>query len=560
MTRRPLFPGLRTTLSLTSVVLALASSGCTALLGSPDDAGEGEEGAVENLPLSAAPSDLRRLGKLELGNSVRALLPALPGDAHPAADVPKDNNVALAFSLPGTVSEIEVKRFMDLGEEVLTRLGANAPSSSVVCGGDEATCARDFVADFAGRAFRRPATPGEVDDLMVLYDKLRTDPEMAFGFAEALDVLVEAILQSPGFLYRWERGPRAPQVEGELVKYDSYEMASRLSYFLWNTMPDEELLVAAQNDELATPDQVEAQTRRMIADARFDQTLGDFATQWLELSELPTILKDTNVYPAFVPGLGQAMLDEARAFVRDVFRSSSPTLDSLLHSTASRVSPELANFYGVAPSADGVVDLGPAGRQGILMQSGFLAAKGNSYRTSPVRRGKLVLNRLLCIDVPPPPPNAVLELPPPDPNLTLREQMAEHAASPGCATCHETMDPLGFAFEHFDGAGSYRELEGNLPIDATGSLEMGGDTWSFDGAPALIDELAKSREVHDCFARQWLRYALDRFEQPEEKGAVTALLNAHEESGLDWSELLVEITRSKPFSHRALRAGEVTTP
>lgn len=551
------------------VALALSLLGCTGELRTPEARGvddtpppgsRGVDAEGKPLPITAAATNLRRLGRVELNHSVHALLPDLPSDFDAGADVPEDNHVELAFALPGTVSEVEVKRFSDLAEEAIARLAQQSPGAQFNCAADEATCAREFVSEFTERAFRRPAMPTEIDDLMALYEKLRSDPEVTFEFGETLNILVEALLQSPGFLYRWERGPQGPEMDGELVKFDSFEMASRLSYFLWNSVPDEALLAEARAGGLRGADSLEVQTRRMIADAKFDSALTDFVTQWLELSDLPDVVKDAGVYPRFSQGLGQAMLDEAQNVALDVFRSDDPSLSHLLTTEHTRVSPELADYYGVTVTADGSASLAGTGRKGILMQGGFLTAKGNSYRTSPVRRGKLILNRLLCENVPPPPPDAVVDLPAADPNLTLRQQMDLHASSPSCRNCHNTMDPLGLAFEHFDGAGAYRELEGTLAIDSSGTLSYGNIEWSFDDATGLVDALIEEQKVTDCFARQWVRYALDRFEQKDEAGAVAQILDAHEQSGSTLPELLVAITQSKPFTHRALRDGEVPAP
>jgi hypothetical protein len=189
-----------------------------------------------------------------------------------------------------------------------------------------------------------------------------------------------------------------------------------------------------------------------------------------------------------------------------------------------------------------------------------MSVKGNSYRTSPVRRGKFIVNRLLCQSVPPPPPNVVPDLPPPDPTKTLREQMAMHRDNPVCASCHDRMDNLGFAFEHFDGAGNYRETENDRAIDASGSTQLDGATLQFRDATELVGALAKSPEVQACFARQWLRYALDRFEQDEDSAAVDRLVKSYANEGLDTRKLLVDITREMPFSHRALAEGEEFEP
>ena len=519
-----------------------------------DPAGKAGPGAT------AGESPLRRLAKSELANTFRALLPALPENFDPAADLPNDNGIELGFALPGTVSDLEVKRFMDLAEAALTALGTAAPSAQYDCAGaDETACARAFVEQFGKRAFRRPLATVEVDDLMALYTKLRTDPEMNYGFRDALGVVSEAMLQSPGFLYRWERGLSAPLVDGTLVKFDDYEMASRLAYFIWNSMPDDALFELADASSLRTPEQVADQARRLLADPRADEALGDFITQWLELGPLLGAVKDTEAYPDFTPELRASMLAETLAFSREVLRGPAPTFVSLLTANYTFADTALAGYYGVSADSAGRVDLTGTERLGLLTQAALLTVKGNSYRTSPVRRGKFILNRLLCSSVAPPPPDVVPELPPPDPTKTLREQMAAHRESDACAGCHAVMDSLGFAFEHFDGAGKYRELEAGRSIDASGSVDLDGATVSFGNARELVSALANSPETRSCFTRQWLRYALDRFEQPADSAATAHVASFYESASLDTRNLVVEITRTLPFTHRAPAEGEVIT-
>jgi hypothetical protein len=543
-----------------------ATAGANAV-GGASSAGSPGTATTAN-PDGSAPHDatvgqnpLRRLGKLELMHTVRALLPTLPASFDVSAGLPEDNAIQLAFSLPGTVSDVEVKRFMDLAEASAKALAATSPGTTFDCAGaDEPTCARAFIASFGKRAFRRPVDKAEVDDLFALYQKLRTDPDMAYDFRGALGVLVEAVLQSPGFIYRWERGLQAPQADGALVKLDDYEVASRLSYFIWNSMPDDELMVAAAAGQLSAPDEIAAQAQRLLADPRADETLGDFVSQWLELGNLPSLIKDKNAFPDFNAQLATSMANETLAFTHDVLRGSSPTFTSLLTAKYTFVDPALAKYYGVAADGTGRVDLSANPRLGLLTQASLMAAKGNSYRTSPVRRGKFIINRLLCTVVPPPPPNVVPELPPPNPMLTVRQQMAEHRSSPACASCHTQMDALGFAFEHFDGAGKQRELDGKNAIDSSGSVQLDGATLSFANASELSTGLSKSATAQHCFARQWLRYAIDRFEQDADSSATKSIENSYSQGGLDTRALIVAITRTLPFTHRAPAPGEVLAP
>jgi hypothetical protein len=254
------------------------------------------------------------------------------------------------------------------------------------------------------------------------------------------------------------------------------------------------------------------------------------------------------------------MQAETLAFTRDVLRGPAPTFTSLLTANYTIAQPALAQYYGVAINASGHADLSGTGRLGLLTQASVMSVKGNSYRTSPVRRGKFVLNRMLCSSVPPPPANVVPDLPPPDKNKTVREQMADHRTNPTCAACHDTMDPLGFAFEHFDGAGKFRDLDGTQAIDTSGSFELDGAPVSFKDAAELAKLLAASPEAQHCFTRQWLRYALDRFEQDADGAAAKYLEDGYVAAGLDTRKLVVDVTRTLPFSHRAPAEGEVLTP
>ncbi|HET6279557.1 MAG TPA: DUF1592 domain-containing protein [Polyangia bacterium] len=534
--------------------------------------GSGDSGAGTAIPTAnpngqapvgatVGPTALRRLSRQELMNTLGDLFPTLPAGFGATLDIPDDNSVAMAFSLPGSVSDLEVKRFMDMAEATMTALGTNQPGKQLACGTmDDTTCVRGFVTSFGKRAFRRPLDAAEIDDLMALYSKLRTDAELTYPRIDAVTLLAQAILQAPGFLYHWERGLAPPQMDGKLVKFDNYEMASRLSYFLWNSMPDAALMAAADANGLASPSDVAAQAKRLLDSPRADQTLADFITQWLELGPLATSIKDADAYPTFKAPLLDSMRDETVKFSRDVLRGPAPSFANLLTARYTFVDPALASYYGVTAGAGGRVDLTPTGRMGLLTQGALMAVKGNSYRTSPVRRGKFILNRLLCVDVPPPPPDVAPDLQALDPSKTLREQMAEHRSNPRCAACHDVMDPLGYAFERFDGAGKYRSDDHGQAIDSSGTISLDGATVAFNDAVGLAAALAKSPQARDCFTRQWLRYALGRFEQDADQGAVAHLKTFYASPDFNTRDLIVEITRTLPFSHRAVAEGEGVGP
>jgi len=364
-------------------------------------------------------------------------------------------------------------------------------------------CARAFIIDFGQRAFRRPLLDDEVDRYHAIYSA--SEPED--GFDEAIGWVITGLLQSPHFLYRSELG--AP--DGARYALSDWEIASELSYLLWDTMPDDALFAAAASGALSAD--IDSQVERMLADPRADGIFPDFVQQWLALESLEYTPRDELIYPELTPEIRVAMRGEVVRLVADV-AASGGSLADLLTATHSFQTDELAAFYGVSPPAGSPdtggfkrQDLTGTGTEGLLNRGAVMTVYARPTGSSPVHRGLVVRERLLCQELPPPPPDVDTTPPTVDPTLTTREQYAMHATNPECAGCHETIDPIGFAFEHFDGVGRWRDTENGLTIDATGEiLQSESSDGRFDGSVALGEHLAVSVDVRACYLRMWTAY------------------------------------------------------
>jgi hypothetical protein len=394
------------------------------------------------------------------------------------------------------------------------------------------------LARLADRAWRRPAEPDEVDRLMALVTTILSE---GGTFDEALKYGMMSILVSPHFVYRVETVPDPTSTEP--VELDDYEVASRLSYFLWSSMPDDELLAAAAAGELSTPDQIEAQVRRMIADPKAAALVDNFGGQWLFIRGVDDAVKDPIAYPGFDDALRASMKEEMRRFF-DSFVHSERDMRELLTATEGEIDEVLAEHYG-APGVTGwqQVDLASLDRGGILGQAGLLTVESYPARTSPVIRGKFVLGQLLC-DEPPPPPPGVEGL---DENIdaqTLREQLEQHREDPTCASCHVVMDELGFALEHFDATGAWRDEDRGFPIDALGMLP---DGTSFYGAREMSDVIAQDPRFPLCMVEKLYTYALGRVPTNTDNPYIDEVEQQFAAQGYTFEALAVAIARSDAF-------------
>jgi hypothetical protein len=337
-------------------------------------------------------------------------------------------------------------------------------------GVDDAKCFESFVRSFGAKAFRRPLTQDEITRYTGLSSELAAltgDPE------QALEATLSAFLQSPNFLYLAEAGAPDPD-HSDRYRFDDYEMASRLSYFLLNDMPDAALIDAAASGALLDTDGIAAEVTRLLALPAAHDAVRAFFASLLSLDNLDTLSRPVEVFPAFTPTLGPAMKEETLLGIDDLVFERDADYRTLFDRKETFVNAELAALYGVpAPDTDGFARVAlPAstGRAGLFAQAGVLAARDHGDQTSPTRRGLFILTRLICQKLPLMPPANLTIPPPPTGKLTARQRLEEHAKNDVCAGCHRTMDPVGLSLEHFDAMGVYRETDHDMPIDDTGEI------------------------------------------------------------------------------------------
>jgi hypothetical protein len=544
----------RSSLLLTTVFL-LSCSGAIGGAGGGGDERAVNDNVAESLCVVDTP--IRRLTRFEYNNTVRDLLgdTSNPADAlPPEEEVAGFNNQAAAL----TSSDLLIEQYMKVAEGVGARavldMNALLPDCDPGLEGDDA-CALSFIRDFGVRAFRRPLSQVETDRLKSLFDWAIGDADLG-RFQDGIQVVIEAALQSPSFLYRPELGGEDP-VEGDVVPFTSWEMATKLSYMLWNTMPDAELFAAAEADALTTKDQIAAQATRMLDDAKARDLIRNFHTQWLLLTHLDSVTKDTNVYPDFSGSLRPLWTEEIQAFVEHVILEGDGSLQTLLTADYSFMNEELAGFYGddVLDSVAGPefrqVQLDPERRGGLLTTAGLMATHANVNQSSPVFRGKFVREQLMCNTLPLPPNDLVIEPPELDPTKTTKEQFEEIGANPACAGCHTLMNPIGFIFEHYDGVGQWRDQQNGIPIDAVGEVVQTDDIdGEYDGALEFAAALADSTQVQECVSSQWFRFAYNRTVTAEDSCSVEQLNDVFRASDFNVRALLGALTQTNAFLYR----------
>jgi len=518
--------------------------------------GTAGDGALATCPTTAAtPTPLRRLTKFEYANTARNLLGV---DTTPVNDLPADevtegfNNNAGVL----TVSSLHAEKYVLVSEALAKAAVKNLSTLTGGCNtttkGEDA-CATEFANSFGRRAFRRAVTDQDRQMLMAAYTAGKTGG----SYAEGIEVMVRAALQSAHFLYRLETtapaNPSAP-----LVPISQYELATRLSFLIWAAGPDDALLDAAGRGELADKAAVATKARAMLADPKARVAITDFYNQWLGTSRLDIMTKSTSLFPQYSDAVRDAMKAETPAFVEYVLWSGDHKLSTLLTSPTAFVSSALAPIYGVSTtSATPQMMSLPAAqaRAGILTQASFLAVQAHPDQTSPVLRGKFVRTKLMCQTVPPPPMDVDITPPSVTSAPTARDRFTAHESAGGsCINCHQLMDPIGFAFESFDAIGKYRTTENGATINLAGNILAATDTslnGTFTGVKELATKLAASDQVRDCVATQWFRYSTGRTEEVPDGCSLTTLQDAFGASGGDLGELVVAMTQTDAFWYRA---------
>jgi mono/diheme cytochrome c family protein len=424
-----------------------------------------------------------------------------------------------------------------------------------------AEVARAVVERFATHAFRRPVAPGEVARLVKFVDLAEQNGE---SFERGVQVAVQAVLVSPHFLFRVELDQRpqrrTPSAAGQpdVFPISDFELASRLTYFLWSSMPDDELFRIAQAGRLRQGDELEKQVRRMLRDPKAQALVENFVGQWLQTRNLKTVNPDRGRFPAFDEALRSAMRKETELYFGSIIRDDRSILD-VIDADYTFVNERLAKHYGIAGVKGDQfrkVKLTDGVRGGVLTQASVLTVTSNPTRTSPVKRGKWILEQIL--GTPPPPPPS--EVPPLADDKkgplkgTLRVRMEQHRANPSCASCHAKMDPLGFGFENFDAVGAWRDRDGGDPVDPSGELPSGQ---KFRG-PKELKQILKSRknDVTRCLAEKLLTYALGRGVEYYDTCALDAIVEGTAGGGYKFSRLVVEVVKSDPFQKRKGRGSD----
>jgi hypothetical protein len=501
----------------------------------------------------AGPYPLARLTRPEYVNTLRDLS---SGQVQVAPDdLPADAKGTSGFTSDVTVSQVEVDQLLGVAlasaPGVLKGLRAQFPCDASTKSED--LCAADFVNRAGQLVYRRPLDSVESTALVAQYKSARTD--LGDSYDDALRVLTETMLMSPSFLYRWELGYASPQVEASLVRFNGYEVASRLSYFLWKSMPDAELFRAAGAGELGDVDRVGQQAARMLADPKAGDAVDTFYSQWIGIANIAKAQKDPTLFPYFDAQLAQDLGEETRQFVRHVLFEGEGTLTALLNADYTYVNERVAKLYGVSGvTGDAFVRITlPPERAGLFTQASFLASTGLPNGTSPPRRAKAIMDHVACIPISPPPANLMVTVPPPEDGKQTREIFQEHSTSPACRGCHSQLDPIGFAFEDFDAAGAYRTQEAGRPIDASGNIDGIG---TFHDGAGLMRLLAGRDDVGACSTRSWFRFMLNRVETSEEQGSLDTAGARFKESGFDVRKLLVSIATTKAFLYRTHLQGE----
>ena len=517
--------------------------------GGADDGAD--DGDTPSLDVEPAPPTLHRLTQAQLHNTYLAVLGSplqLPTELPPDDLLYGFSSIAAAAA---TISPLAAEQYENATYAVLDQVWGDPLRRTVLVGCDPETatdpCVAEFFARFAKAAWRRPVTSDEVDRLVALSDLIADE-------LDDVDAGIEhgaaAVLQSPNFLFRIEMGVPVADAPG-VLRYTSWEMASRLSYLIVAGPPDEELVALAEADALDSVDVIEAQALRLLDDPRARPALVGFFRDFMNIAKLDQLDKNPEAFPQMSATLGPAMREELeRMFEATVFDGSGSFRD-LFTTKTTAINEELAGIYGV-PGIVGAA-LQPytfppdSPRAGILTSAGFLAVNAHQTQTSPTHRGRFVRIQMLCQDIPPPPAGIDTSLPAPDPSAppqTLRERLDIHRESPACLGCHELMDPIGFAFENYDAIGAYREVdEQGLTLDPV--TEINGTTVA--SGVEVGELIAELPEASACIARRFYEHAGGHVAEDGEDEAIDALVDAFVADDYDFRSLVVALVVNDGF-------------
>jgi len=561
-----------TRIGLWCPIVAALAGGCTGVVASDPNGssegsgatwgvpgGKGSGGSGSGVDPNAPATDpgrvtLHRLNRAEYDNTVRDLM----GTAQkPSVDFPIDDrgsgfdNIADVL----TLSPLHIATYNDAAQALVDEALASASQRARILTCDPAAggnaCAQTILAGFAGRAWRRPATADEVARLMI---PVTTAVAQGDSYEQGLALALRAVLLSPHFVFRVELDPDPTSLTPHPL--GDYELASRLSYFLWSSMPDDALFASAEAGNLGDPATLAGHVTRMLADSKAQALIENFAGQWLYLRSVDMVEPDPVRFPEFDDELRAAMKQETALLFGEV-AFGGLAANQLLTADFTFLNDRLASHYGlpaVGSSELTRVSLaGSAQRKGLLSHASFLTFTSHPNRTSPVNRGKWVMDELLCSVIPPPPPDVDTTLVESGSTagMSQRQILEQHRADPTCAGCHSLMDPIGLGLENYDAIGRYRTLDGTAPIDAAGALPTGEP---FTGPLELADLVAARPDFASCVARKLYTYALGRAPDPSvghlDTPTLEALAQEFVESGYSLPALIAAIVQSPTFLNR----------
>jgi hypothetical protein len=497
-------------------------------------------------------SPLRRLSNAEYRNTVTDLFASVPGIVSMVPTVTAQfppEPVSLGFRNSGDyldVPTLVAQKYLDAADAIST--AAAAAPSFVTCanGTKDATCAAAFVSSFGKLVYRRPLTAADTAQYTALYQKAITS---GYDFQTGIEWIVFAMLQSQQFLYRFELNSTPA---GAYATPSPYELATRLSYLYWQSMPDQALFDAADKGLLSTQAQLEAQARRLLADPKASRLL-EYWNEWLSLDALSEMTRDPKVFPNLDPNLPTLLQQETYAFVSDLLASPTGDLTTMLTAPYTFANGALAKHYGMTgPTGTAFVRVDTPGRSGVLTQ-GMMLAHDKATRTSIVRRGLEMRTEVLCQIVPAPPPNVNITLDDASQaNLSQKQRLEQHRTNASCAGCHNLMDPIGVVFEGFDAVGRPRTLDDSgQPVVTTSAVDSTQDANGPVADPTALGQLlAKSDEVRGCYATNTFRFFYGREVEAPDACSMARLLVDFKSTGYNLKELLVGLTRTDAFLYR----------
>jgi Protein of unknown function (DUF1588)/Protein of unknown function (DUF1592)/Protein of unknown function (DUF1595)/Protein of unknown function (DUF1585) len=446
--------------------------------------------------------------------------------------------------------ELRANAAATVAKQAASTLAAWSPCAKP--GATDAACEMVLVQKLGARAYRHPLSQAELAELTTLFDAGIKEKDFATG----LEWFLTGLLQSPDFLYQLAR-PQPGELAGAVLPQSSYELASRLSYFVWDSPPDEALYLAAASGALGDAAMLPKEVARLMQDARSARGVAAFYSSWLKLSGFGEVARDA---PGFTTAVVSSLERSLLASAAQLYASDAPNIASLFSGQSYWLDGPLRAFYGLpgdhAASDLTLTDMPNEGRSGILTHPALMALLARPGETNPISRGLFVRRTVLCQDLPPPPANLTIpQLPPVSPNASTRERLDRHASAALCAACHDVIDPPGFALESFDQVGRLRTMDGGKPVDTSGTMTAAGDlAGAFASGGELLGRFSQSHDVRACFARKYFEFAAERSVGPEDGCAIDTIAKTFTTTG-DLKGLVAAIATSPAFRLRRSEGG-----